>query len=63
LLVGLIKEAQKAESTDKVGAEKDVPPVGSEARASRLEYKTVDERYFPSLQAYVAKLTTMQLER
>lgn len=67
-MVGFIKEAQKAESTDKVQttasvAEKDVPPAGSGARASRLEYKTVDERYFPSLQAYVVKLTTMQLER
>ncbi len=50
LVVGLIKEAQKAESTDKVQAsasvaEKDVPPAGSGARASRLEYKIVDERY------------------
>ncbi len=54
LVVGFIKEAQKAESTVKVQAlasvaEKHVPPVGSGARASRLEYKTVDERYFPSL--------------
>ena len=51
-MVGLIKEAQKAESTDKVqttasAPEKDVPPAGSRARASRLEYKTVDERYSP----------------
>ena len=54
LVIGFIKEAQKAESTDKVQAlasvaEKDVPPAGSGARASRLEYKTVDERYSPSL--------------
>jgi hypothetical protein len=52
LVIGLIKEAQKAESTDKVQAsasvaEKDVPPAGPGARASRLEYKTVDERYSP----------------
>jgi len=72
LVVGLIKEAQKVESTDKVPAtasvaEKDVPPAGSRARASRLEYKTVDERYPPppthTLQAYVVKLITVQLER
>jgi len=68
LVVGLIKEAQKAESTDKVQAtasvaEKDVPSAGSRARASRLEYKIVDERYFPPLQACVVKLITMQLER
>lgn len=68
LVVGLIKEAQKTESTDKVQAtasvaEKDVAPAGSGARTSRLEYKTVDERYFPPLQACVVKLITMQLER
>ncbi|KAL9004824.1 MAG: hypothetical protein Q9188_002368 [Gyalolechia gomerana] len=50
LVAGLIKEAQNAESTDKVQAsasiaEKDVPPTGSGARASRLEYKTVDEHW------------------
>ncbi len=54
LVVGFIKEAQKVEYTDKVQAlasvaEKHVPPAGSGARASRLEDKTVDERYFPSL--------------
>ena len=68
LVVGFIKEAQKAESTDKVQvsafiAEKDVPPARSGAHASRLEYKIVDERYFSSLQVYVVKLNTMQLER
>lgn len=49
LVVGLIKEAQKAESADKVQTtasvpEKDVPPAGSRARTSKLEFKTVDER-------------------
>ena len=49
LLFGIIKEAQKAESTDKVQtsasvAEEDVPPTESGARASRREYKIVDER-------------------
>lgn len=68
LVAGLIKEAQNAESTDKAQAlasiaEKDVLPAGSGARASRLEYKTVDERYFPLLQAYIVKLRTTQLER
>ena len=66
LVVGLIKEAQKAEYTNKVQiitpeAEKNVSPVESKARASRLKYKTVNERYFP-LQAYIIKLNTVQLE-
>jgi len=50
LVVELIKEAQKAKFTDKVQvsafvAEKDVPSARSRARASRLKYKIVDERY------------------
>lgn len=68
LVVGFIKKAQKAKSTDKVEAsasvaEKDVLPARSKARASRLEYKIVDERYSPpQLQTYVVKLITMQLK-
>ncbi len=33
----------------------------SNASSSRLEYKTVDDRYFPSLQAYVVKLMSLSL--
>ncbi|KAI4176460.1 MAG: hypothetical protein LQ343_000996 [Gyalolechia ehrenbergii] len=57
LVAGLIKEAQNAESTDKAQAlasiaEKDVLPAGSGARASRLEYKTVDERWNDKISRY-----------
>ncbi|KAL2058743.1 hypothetical protein ABVK25_000034 [Lepraria finkii] len=50
LVVWLVKEAQNAESADKVQTtalegEKDVQPAESRARASRLEYKTIDERW------------------
>jgi hypothetical protein len=49
LVVGLIKEAQKAESIGKAQTiasvpEKDITPSGPRARASRLEFRTVDER-------------------
>ncbi len=59
-VVGLSRK----EATDKVQtttpeAKKDVPAAGSRARTSRLEFKTVDERCFPQLQACVV----MQLER
>jgi len=54
LVIEFIKKAQKAKFTDKVQvlvfvAEKNVSSAKSRARASRLKYKTVDERYFPSL--------------
>lgn len=56
-------EPGKPQNTASV-PEKNASPAGPRARASRLEFITVDERYIPQyIHTHMIKLTQLQLER